>query len=520
MNFCEKKNKGILVASILVAISGIIYELLIGTISSYLLGNSVLQFSLTIGIMLFGMGIGSILSQNYLEIPEEALVVTQSLLAFLGGNAPLILSLLFLSTISFYVFFFIITLIIGVCIGFEIPMLFSLITKHKEIKHTKALSIVLSLDYLGSLIASILFPLLLLPYFGVVATAYIVGFLNIFIALVVCYYFFEDFKRKLHIIISVISIGISLVFGLIFSQSITSLLDKKMFEDEIILTKQTPYQKIVITRFKDDIRMFLDGNIQFSSLDEYRYHETLIHPIMLLSKAQKVLLLGGGDGLAVREVLKYPEITNISIVDLDKEVTQLAKNASFMKKLNKNSLLDKKVSIINQDAFSYLLQNKDFFDAIIVDLPDPNNESLAKLYSKEFYLLLKKRLSKNGLFITQATSPYFSKETFWTINKTIEEANMNTYPMNVDVPSFGRWGFILASHSNITLEIQYLPDIFEKKQKEINLETSFINKQALESVFLFEKDIQKDWQKNKTQINTLYKPTILKSYEKDEKRWE
>jgi spermidine synthase len=504
-----KKNLSLFAAAILVAVGGLIYELIIGTVSSYLLGNSVLHFSITIGLFLCGMGIGSFLS-NYLKQEAHALFITNELiLGVVGGNAVVILFTLFSFAESwFYLGFICLVMGIGVLIGLEIPLLLRML---QGFKHThQVVTRVLSLDYVGSLLASIIFPLLLLPYLGLLRTSLLIGLVNISLAALV-YYFSSKTKLLNGLVykVALVSCWLLLFGEVLASNYVAAYFDQKLYQDEVVYTQQTQYQKIVITKFKEDIRLYLDANLQFSSLDEHRYHESLVHvPISFLQLGypQHVLILGGGDGLAVRELLKYDSLQTVTVVDLDPAMTQLALQNPLLTKLNENSLTNPKVKIHNQDAFNFLVAHSEPYDLIIIDLPDPNSESLAKLYSHEFYQLASQHLAENGVLVTQATSPYFSNRTFWMINSTIQNVGLFTQPYHVNVPSFGEWGFVLASKFRLP-----------QTPRELTISTNFLDPNVVKNMFVFEKDVTA--QSAELEISTLYNPLVLQAYEEDVKRW-
>jgi len=281
-----------------------------------------------------------------------------------------------------------------------------------------------------------------------------------------------------------------------------------IYEDPVIFSKQTKYQKIIITKYKNDLRLFLNGNLQFSSKDEYRYHEALVHiPLSLFPQKQTVLVLGGGDGLAIREILKYPEVQKIILVDLDPEIVKLAREHYHLKTLNQNSLKHKKVQVINQDAFVFLKESDELYDVIIADLPDPNNVSLARLYSREFYNIVLRRLSKSGVFVTQSTSPFFAKKAFWCIYNTMKEAGFKTtVPYHAYIPSFGDWGFIMGSN----ISIRRAPPL------KIPGPTKFIDERNFETLFTFDKDILDQ----AVQYSTLDAPAVLHYYLDAWRTWE
>lgn len=501
------RKAGIFFSALIVAIGGIIYELIIGTAASYLLGNSVLQFSLTIGLFLFGMGIGSLLVPYFKKPPEEKFVFIECAIAIIGGNAPLLLFSSFAYTDFFHLVFILIVLLIGILIGFEIPTMLEIVSEKDSF--IKLISRILALDYLGALVASIIFPVILLPYLGIIRTAYLVGIANMFIAILIFWAFRTSIKTNKIIMGTILAVCFVLLgLGFIYSNKIAWLLDSKLYQDEVIYSQQTPYQKLILTRYQDDIRLFLNGNIQFSSIDEYRYHESIVHiPMGLTRNRENILLLGGGDGLAVREILKYPDIKHITVVDLDQEVTKLALSYDLLTQLNNNSLSNPKVTIINQDALKFLENGSTLYDVILADLPDPNDEGLAKLYSREFYRLAKRHLAEDGVFVTQATSPYFSTNTFWTIKNTIETEDLYTLPYHVSVPSFGEWGFVLASKKKL-----------ESQKIEVLVDTKFLTKEVAQTLFVFDNDLLPS--EEPLEINTFYNPTILKTYEEDVRRWQ
>ncbi len=501
----DRRRSGVLLAALVVALGGIIYELILGTVSSYLLGNSVLQFSITIGLFLFGMGIGSFLTAYIRRSAEETFILVETAIAMLGGNAPLILFASYAYTAVFYGIFCACVTVIGILIGFEIPTMLRLAAQKDGT--LRYVSHILALDYLGALIASILFPLVLLPHLGIIRTAYAVGLLNMLIALGMYWSFRKDVRIRTILLLPCLCACFAVLSGgLIYSHFIASRLDHKLYQDEVIFSQQSSYQKIILTRFKDDIRLFLDGSIQFSSIDEYRYHEPLVHIPMHMARTQaSILVLGGGDGLAVREILKYPHVERITLVDLDPAVTHLAQTHPTLLNINQRSLFDPKVTIVHADAFSFLHSGSVLFDVIIIDLPDPNNEQLAKLYSREFYRLIKRRLSEHGVFVTQATSPYFSSRTFWMINSTIQSEDLVTIPFHVNVPSFGEWGFILGSAYSIP------------KPSGITVSSTFLSDAILPSLFTFSKDLLVT---SDGEENTLHNPIILQAYEEDARRWD
>ncbi|MEM1125116.1 MAG: polyamine aminopropyltransferase [Bacteroidota bacterium] len=437
------QGRAVLVGVFLIAACGLIYELLIGTLSSYLFGNSVAHFSITIGLFMSAMGLGSLASRLVQTQVLRWFLLVELGVAALGGISVALLYGAFALTEVYHLAMGVLILSIGTLIGMEIPLVLRLLGGWGALRHT--LGNVLALDYLGALVASVLFPLLLLPLVGVLHTALVTGLLNLLVVGVLLHLFraHRAATRGLKLGAAVLAVG--LLAGLIWASSFQSFVDQRLYRDPIILTEQTRYQRVVLTRWQDDLRLFLDGNLQFSALDEHRYHDLLVHPAMAFSASrQEVLLLGGGDGLALREVLRYPDVERVVLVDLDPAVTDLARTHPLLRTLNQDALADPRVEVINQDAFAYLRDNAALYGVILIDLPDPNNESLGKLYTRAFYRLAQRHLAVGGYLVTQATSPYATRQAYWSIVQTMDAEGLATVPYHHYVPSFGQWGFVLA----------------------------------------------------------------------------
>lgn len=500
MNEAKKFNYKLLMFTTLI-ISGcsIIYEVLISSVSSFLVGDSIKQFSITIGLYMSAMGLGAYLSKHIKRDLFDWFVAVEIGVGILGGISTLVLFLSNIYVESYELIMYIEIVLIGTLVGLEIPLLTRIIEDNtKNLRVT--LSTIFSFDYIGGLIGSIAFPLFLLPKFGYFTTAFLVGAINIIVSAIIIYGYKEYIKNIRSFKVISMVLLIIMISGTIFSDNIAGSIEGRLYRDKVILSKQTKYQKIVITKHKDDLRLFINGNIQFSASDEYRYHETLIHiPMNAAKKAEKVLILGGGDGLAIREVLKYPEVKKITLVDLDEEMVGLSRTNPHIVKLNENSLNNSKVELIYNDAFKFIEHSKEVYDVIIVDLPDPNDESLNKLYTNVFYRLCSSHLAASGAMSVQSTSPYYAKKAYWCINKTIEEEDLNVFPYHVEVPTFGDWGFQLVTKAPI-----------ETKNIKLGVETKFLNSETVDRLFMFSKDemINKD----DIMTNTLVKPQLLKYY--------
>jgi spermidine synthase len=468
----------LLIAVFCIATCGLIYELVAGTLASYLLGDSVTQFSTIIGTYLFAMGIGSFLSKYFNNDILKWFIKIELLIGVIGGFSSALLFLFFPLVTSFRIILYLMVLITGILVGLEIPLLMRILKDKIEFKDL--VSKVFSFDYIGALLASVVFPLVLIPHLGLIRTSLFFGIINIGIGWYLAHYFAAQIKNAAGIKFIAIVLLITEVIAFVFSDNIMSYSESLAYRDNIVYATSSPYQRIVITKNKRELRLHLNGNLQFSSADEYRYHEALVHPALSsVTSLKKVLVLGGGDGLAVREILKYPSVQKIMLVDLDAAMTKLFSSQEILVKLNEASLKNKKVQVKNEDAFLWLNENAEKFDAVVIDFPDPSNFSIGKLYSTMFYKLLKKVLSPDGVVVIQSTSPYVAPKSFWCINNTIQSAGFFTKPYHNYVPSFGEWGYIIASlNPNLNWFAAYPAGL------------KFLNPSVTQQMFVFPQDMQ------------------------------
>jgi len=380
-----------------IATCGLIYELLAGTLASYVLGDSVTQFSLIIGIYLFAMGVGSWLSSFIEKHIAEKFVDIEFAVAILGGFSAPLLFLSFAKLSYFSVILYGLVFGIGTLVGLEIPLLMRILQDKLDFKDL--VSRVLAFDYIGALVASLLFPLFLVPKLGLVRTSLLFGILNAAVGIWGTWLLLPLIKKNVTLMrVKGFVIIVLLVIAFIKANSLTSLAEDALFTDDIIYAKSSNYQRIIVTKGKTGYALFLNGNLQFNSFDEYRYHEALVHPAFAAygENPKRVLILGGGDGLAMREVLKYPSVESVTLVDLDPEMTGLSSKFAPLAELNSHSFEDSRVSVVNADAYVWLDNNEiEPFDIAIVDFPDPNNFALGKLYTTRFYNLLKSKLKPN-----------------------------------------------------------------------------------------------------------------------------
>jgi spermidine synthase len=429
---------------LIVATCGLVYELLAGTLASYVLGDSVTQFSLIIGIYLSALGVGAWLSGFVDKGVARVFIEVELGVALLGGISAPLLFLSFARLSFFHVVLYGVVFAIGTLVGLELPLLMRIVKDHLDFKELVAR--VLTFDYIGALVASLLFPLFFVPQLGLVRTSLVIGMLNAAVGLWGTWLLRPLLPGGVFgMRVRAVVVMIVLTVGVYESHRITRIVEEGLFQNPIIYAETTPYQRIVVTRGKGGFQLHLNGHLQFNSVDEYRYHEALVHPALLThGQPRRVLVLGGGDGLALREILKHPSVENVTLVDIDPAMTRFGRSFPPLAELNQAAYDNPRVTVINQDAMIWLETPGESFDAVIIDFPDPNTLALGKLYTTRFYRLLTQRMTPGGVVSIQCTSPLVARKTFWCIVRTMETAGFDVKPYHAAVPSFGVWGFGLA----------------------------------------------------------------------------
>ena len=442
----------VLLAVFICASCGMVYELALVALGSYLLGDTIVQASIVLSVMVFAMGIGSLATKRLTGFAAVSFALIEAALGIIGGLSVILLYLAFAFADVYTVAMVALAFVIGALIGAEIPLLMELVQRIRAQKASSAVADLFAADYVGGLVGGLAFPFLLLPLLGLPRGALAVGMTNALVGiLIVLWLFRTEISRTAQVILAALLVvilgGLTVVW--IYTDDIEVTTRQRLYRDPIVYSQRSDYQEIVVTeaRKTGDTRLFLNGDLQFASADEYRYHESLVHPL-LDGPRRNVLVLGGGDGLAVREILKYPDVESVTLVDLDPAVLELAKTSEHFTAFNDDSLDDPRVRTIAADAFTWLREAKhSAYDAVIADLPDPDDVATSKLYSIEFYGLIRQVMSPEARLVVQAGSPYFAPEAYWGIGEAVAEAGLSTTPYHVDVPSFGDWGYFLADLS-------------------------------------------------------------------------
>ena len=514
----------LLVAMALAAACAIVYELIIATISSYLLGNSVYHFSITIGVFMVSMGLGSFLTRFMKSRLVERFIVVEVALGIIGGGSAVALYGMYVvvgSDAAYSAAMFGVIVVVGSLVGLEIPLLTRILNERGGLR--TALANTLTFDYVGALVGSVAFPMILLKYVGLVRTGFVMGLVNVIAGALLVPQSEGGVRRRLGVAGGAAAASAVLILAIAWEPAITAALERALYDSPTITSQQSPYQKLTVTRRGktwpepeasgqeppvvakrgNDLRLFIDGQIQFSSVDEYRYHEALVHPAMSAAQSREsVLILGGGDGLAARDVLRHEDVAEIVLVDLDPRIIELCSTHPEIAALNEGALTDPRVHVVTRDGYKFVEQAARGFDVVIIDLPDPNHETLSKLYSVEFYRLVARVLNTGGAVVTQSTSPFFARAAFWSIHRSLEAAGLHVAAYHTNVPSLGDWGFNLATDRPI-----------DPNALDVRVETLFLTAEQMPAMFRFGKDADEI----DAQVNTLLRPVLMHYYDDD--RW-
>jgi len=484
-------------------------EFVLSTLATYLIGNAVFQWTVVMSLMLFAMGVGSRLSKVCRQTLLDTFILVEFGLSLLCASSAAVAYGLAAFTSHINLFIYAMALLIGALIGFEIPLVTRLNQSHEELRSN--IATVMEKDYYGALLGGLFFAFFGLPYLGLTYTPLVLGAINFLVASLLLLFFFRLIAKKRVVIAAFAASCLFLVSLGILAKPIMIYGEQRQYRDKVIYARQTPYQNIVMTQWKEYYWLFINGQEQFSSFDEEKYHEPLVHPAMKLAADRRdVLILGGGDGLALREVLKHPDVASVILVDLDKEMTDLARSHPVLVGINEGSMNDTRLEVVNRDARAFLRENRNLYGVIIVDLPDPDTIDLMPLYSLSFYKLARKHLIRGGILVTQATSPYFSRKAFLCIIRTIKEAGFSVLPYHNQIPTMGEWGWVLGTKKkemdDETLKSLALAVDFT------GIDTRFLNRDALVSMVHFGKGVLDEEGMEKTGVNTEINPVLHRYY--------
>lgn len=509
----------------LLAACGLIYEYLLAHYAGFVLGSVESTIYGMIGLMIVAMGLGAF-SASRVRDSFQTFVWLELAIAVLGASAILILASIqagirllprilsqtfglpdelwpdggLIQQLQHQLRFlpYLAGFVLGWLIGMEIPLL----ARIRETLHQKHLSnntgTLYGADYLGAGLGAALWVGLLLNLDISTASAITAignllagcGFLLIYRARI----------RRWRLLAGLHALILLLVFQVFQSGTDWMLrLEGLLYRDPIVYSHSSRYQHLVITERElgkqPVLSLYLNGRLQFSSEDEQLYHRLLVHPAMhAAGQTERVLIVGGGDGLALREVWRWP-VKQAVLIDLDAELVQLFQQPgpepfrTALQALNQHSLRDPRLQLRFRDAFTEIEQlqfERQRFDVIIVDLPDPGHPDLDKLYSTGFYRRLHGLLNPTGTLVVQSTSPYHARAAFLSIGKTIAASGFDSAQYHQNIPSFGEWGFTLATPS--------LPSARERLQKlPASVWTDdWLSAELMQASFVFPADFYRD----------------------------
>ena len=535
------------------ACCGLIYEYLLSHYSARILGSVETVIYAIIGIMIVSMGLGAFAAKKVKDA-FQGFVFLELMVALIGCSATLFIAAVigftqtlphiiadtyqipsdvfiqgdFLASLSWlsmqlpYLFAF----VLGFLIGLEIP----LIARIRETVYGHHLAhnagTIYGADYIGAGIGAAIWVLFMLKI-DINQAAALTASLNLIAGFVFLVRFRSHLRHKVKLVCGHILLAFLIILVFISGGHWQKKMQNMLYLDKVVFQTQTPYQNLVFTErllggdYDPIYNFYINGRLQFSSLDEHIYHEFLVHPAMQASaRHDKILIIGGGDGLALREVQKWKP-SSVTLVDLDPHLIELFKTPSKflpphlvdkIKRLTKDSFNQPGVNVINGDAFiaiDQLLASKQVFDTIIVDLPDPSHPDLNKLYSVNFYYRLKHLLSGDGAIVVQSTSPFHAKNAFVSIGKTLKKAGYNTEQYHQNVPSFGEWGWSIGSKTG------KLPSHRLSSATQIGVPTKWLTLSLFKSSLIFNKGFYTD--KDKVKINYLGSNVL---YQYHQKAWE
>ncbi|MGW9118269.1 polyamine aminopropyltransferase [Streptomyces sp. NPDC055663] len=453
----------VLAAVFVCAACGLVYELELVALASYLIGDSVTQASVVLSVMVFAMGVGSLLAKRLRGRAAVGFGLIEAALALVGGSSALVLyaSFAWIGESRYALVGF--SLTIGILIGAEIPLLMTLIQRVDRQDAGGAVADLFAADYVGALVGGLAFPFLLLPMLGQLTGALLTGAVNAVAGgALVLWVFRRDLtprSRRLLIAFNVAVIAL-LAVATAMVDDFEGAARRAVYGDAVRVAVQTEVQEVVLTGSgRDSLDLYLDGRLRVSARDEYRYHEALVHPAMNGPHAH-VLILGGGDGLAAREVLRYSDVRDVTVVELDRDVTRLARTDPALSELNGHALRDPRLTAVTADAFNWLRAARGSYDVVISDLPDPGISTSTKLYSAEFYGLVAQVLAPGGRVVVHGGQPASRPRTFWTVEASMRAAGLGTRPYRISGPAADSaagpdrathreqrahgWGFVLA----------------------------------------------------------------------------
>lgn len=493
----------------IIAGAGVAYELGLMLLGTVTVGSTERANAVVLGAAMFGMGVGAATGGRLAHRPVVAFVGVECLLAVLGAAAAPILYWTWASMDAFWGPLLAVAFVLGTCIGAEMPLLAALNDRLAEQKAPTVVAAFSAADYFGALIGAVAFAFVLRPWMGLVHGTIAVAVVNVAMAAAVA--LIVPSRRSLPVVGVIAAASVGLIVVSVTADRVSDSGRQRLYRDPIVARRESAVQEIIVTRRvhpggRVDTRLFLDGDLQLSSIDSHRYHESLVHPVMSVTSARRVLVLGGGDCVAVREILRHRSVRHVTLVELDPEVTAMATEVPELLALNENACSDPRVEVINADAFTWVRRWREGpgsspYDAVVADFPDPDTLALGRLYSAELYQMIRRLLVSDGAMVVQCGSPFFAPEAFWTCEATLADAGWAPTPYHVDVPSFGDWGFHLAVPGGPGDELTPVVDP--------RIPVRFLTSDVLRAAQVFPPDVGRD--RVSVRPSTILDPSIVEA---------
>jgi spermidine synthase len=452
----------VLVCVFVCAACGLVYELELVALASYLMGDSVTQASVVLSVMVFAIGLGSLAAKRLRSRAAAGFGVVEAVLALVGGCSAMALYAAFAWTrgsgaggawsdaprcllIAF-------SLGIGALIGAEVPLLMVLIQRIRRQDAGGAVADLFAADYVGALVGGLAFPFLLLPVFGQLTGALLTGVVNAVAGgALVLGLLRRDVSlrgRWLLLVANVTVLGL-LATAWVLVDDFERAARQAMFGAHVRVAERTGVQEVVLTGgAHGPLALYLDGRLRAGGRDEARYHAALVAPALRGGPHARVLVLGGGDGLAVREVLRRPGVRRVDVLDTDPALVRLARTDPGLSALNRRALSDPRVRVTTGDVFDLVRRapRTHPYDVVICDLPDPGRTDSMKLYSQEFYGLVGRVLSARGRVAVHGGDV---SGRLWTVASTVRSAGLRAVAYR---GRGGPAGFVLAGRREPRVE--------------------------------------------------------------------
>ncbi|MET9773477.1 polyamine aminopropyltransferase [Streptomyces sp. NPDC006367] len=473
------------------AACGLVYELELVALASYLIGDSVTQTSVVLSVMVFAMGIGSLAAKRLRRFAAAGFGAVEAALALVGGSSAMALYAVFAWTGGWggmwsdgpRVLLVVFSLVIGLLIGAEVPLLMELIQRIRRQDAGGAVADLFAADYVGALVGGLAFPFVLLPFLGQLTGALLTGTVNAAVgaALVLGLFRRDMTRRARRLLLAANAVVLALLASAtVLADDFERAARHAIYGRDVRVAVRTGVQEVVLTGGTDgrSLRLFLDGRLRAGGGDGRRYHEALVHPAMTGPHA-RVLILGGGDGLAAREVLRHPGVRRLDVVAPDPGLVRLARHDPGLSALNEHAYGDPRLDVTTGDAFRRLRSTPaGTYDVVIADLPGPDDTAGPKLYSQEFYGLLRRVLAPGGRLAVHAGPVTARPRDFWTVDATLRAAGLRTVAYRATGRDTGRdaghhdtgstagpgraagvsraardWGFLLAARTPPALRL-------------------------------------------------------------------